>query len=204
MPPGCGPGKYAVAVSLEPAPSDQQSIPVELVKRLEKRGIDSPTVYSFTFDYDYSPIVRRQDANKLIRIDYSDDPGYWANVVLAKPGSPAKREEDDAAFFEKRSVERRALQDEVDREHGGSWERFLDHRWSLERRSTSHDDLHLLHKKWFSANLADWIYEQRHVDVSYDLVRHHVQVSHYRYKEQVAHGSAGLFHARGCCLDIYP
>ncbi len=178
MPKGCGPGKYAVAVSMEEVAHPEQSAPLpkKLVKRLAERGIAEPTVYSLTFDYDFGPIVRRADSNKLIRIDYSDDPGYWANIVLGKPGAPAKREET-ASYFQKRDMERRELEDEVARDHGGSWERFLDHRWGLERRSTAHEDLPQLHKRWFSATLADWIYEQRHIDKTYSLVRHHVNVS---------------------------
>jgi chitinase len=75
MPSGCGPGKYAMAVSLEP--SSSQILP----SHLEKRGLNNPTVYDLTFDYDFTPLQRRGGSNVLLRIDYSDDPGYWNDVV---------------------------------------------------------------------------------------------------------------------------
>jgi chitinase len=76
MPPDCGPGKYAVAVSLEPSQAHPR-----LRKKLEKRGLHAAPVYDFTFDYDYSPIHARADSQVLLRIDYSDDPGYWSDIV---------------------------------------------------------------------------------------------------------------------------
>jgi chitinase len=76
MPAGCGAGKYAMAVSLEPAAN--QTLP----HRLVKRGLKNPVVHDFTFDYDFTPLQRRQsESNVLLRIDYSDDPGYWNNIV---------------------------------------------------------------------------------------------------------------------------
>jgi chitinase len=77
MPGHCGPGKYAVAVDLQPSESHQH-----LHNYLHKRGLDHSHVYDFTFDYDYSPIEKRGAAsNVLLRIDYSDHPGYWKKIV---------------------------------------------------------------------------------------------------------------------------
>lgn len=179
MPAGCGPGKYAVAVSMEPA--KHQILPRHLEDELiDKWGFKrkDAVVYDFTFDYDFGPIVRRGDTNKLIRIDYSDDPGYWANVVVAPP-SKIKRDDDPELWVravEEHAMARREVQLEVDRDHGGSWERYLDHRWSKERRETPHHELHELHKRWFSGVLKDWLTMLRHVDTEYELIRHSVNV----------------------------
>jgi chitinase len=76
LPDGCGPGRYAVAVGLEP--SKDQSLP----GHLRRRGLEGATVYDFTFDYDFAQFEKRGDkTNVLLRIDYSDDPGYWDQVV---------------------------------------------------------------------------------------------------------------------------
>lgn len=174
MPEGCGApgGKYAVAVSMEPSSS------------LTKRHLnldESAVVYDFTFDYNFGPIARRGDPNKLLRIDYSDDPGYWATIVTPPPGPPPRTRDPEAHATWKRDldrhiVERREAEIEVQRDHGGSWEKYLDHRWRVERRATPDHELHLLHKKWFSATLGDWVEALRHVDIQQDLVRHSVNV----------------------------
>jgi chitinase len=77
MPDHCGPGKYAVAVDMQPSKSHQP-----LHNYLRKRGLDHSHVYDLTFDYDFTPLEKRGAAsNVLLRIDYSDDPGYWKNIV---------------------------------------------------------------------------------------------------------------------------
>ncbi|KAI1381148.1 family 18 glycosyl hydrolase [Hypoxylon crocopeplum] len=172
MPEGCGApgGKYAVAVSMEPSSS------------LTKRDLhldDSAVVYDFTFDYNFGPIARRGDPNMLLRIDYSDDPGYWATVVTPPPGPAPKTRDLEAHEAWKRDLdrhvnERREAEIEVERDHDGSWEKYLDHRWRVERRATPDHELHLLHKKWFSATLGEWIEALRHVDIQQDLIRHSV------------------------------
>jgi len=81
MPGDCGPGRYAVAVSLEPSLDHHH-----LKKHLVKRGLGSALVYDFTFDYDFSVFEKRADPSKvLLRIDYSDDPGYWSEIVCMSP-----------------------------------------------------------------------------------------------------------------------
>ncbi|KAM7204861.1 family 18 glycosyl hydrolase [Rhypophila sp. PSN 637] len=169
MPKGCGPGKYAIAVSMEPASPDEDihenpAVTHELFKRLEKRGITKPRVYDFTFNYDYSPIVKRGDPNKRIRIDYSDDAGYWANIVSAPPGRPIGSRSEHMAW-------KREQQVEVERDHGGSWESYLDHKWRLDRRSTPEHQLHELHERWFSSALGDWLNAMQHVDESYEVFK---------------------------------
>lgn len=92
MPENCGPGKYAVAVSLEPSKNH-----TEIHRRLVKRGLEAAPVFDFTFDYDFSVIEKRADqSNVLVRIDYSDDPGYWSHIVCKQ--NPVQ-EVFDAHFF---------------------------------------------------------------------------------------------------------
>ncbi|KAJ9155604.1 hypothetical protein NKR23_g1714 [Pleurostoma richardsiae] len=99
MPENCGTssGKYAVAVSMEPSST---------VKKRELGLDESAVVYDFTFDYDFGPITRRGDPNKLLGIDYSDDPGYWATVVTAPPGPPPKTCDLEAHAAWRRDLDR--------------------------------------------------------------------------------------------------
>jgi len=78
MPAGCGPGKYAMAVSVEPVYDELP--PPHINIRNVRRGVKNPPVYKLTFDYDFS-ILQKRDSKALIRIDYSDNPGYWSAVV---------------------------------------------------------------------------------------------------------------------------
>ncbi|KAH7633186.1 family 18 glycosyl hydrolase [Sordaria sp. MPI-SDFR-AT-0083] len=167
MPDGCGPGKYAVAVSM--TPSTDHEIPGVLGKHLEKRGISTPRVYDFTYDYDYSPIVKRGDKRVKIRIDYSTDPGYWAEIVAAQPGN--KRRINSRSDFE---VVKREMQEEVDGNHEGSWPDYLDHKFSLDRRSTPEHELHELHARWFSYDLARWMDRFSKVDESFEVASYSV------------------------------
>jgi chitinase len=155
MPPSCGPGKYAMAVSL--APSRNQTLPHRLVKRTP-----GATVYDFTFDFDFTLLQKRGDSNVLLRIDYSDDPGYWSTIVAAAPSSTRRKR--SAADIHR----------EVKRDHGGSYKRYLDHLWQEDKQYTPAHELHELHARWFSGQAADWISKMRGVDVQYNLVRHRV------------------------------
>ena len=66
MPSDCGPGRYAVAVSLEPSEDHDH-----LKKHLVKRNLESAPVYDFTFDYNFGVFEKRADkSNVLLRIDY--------------------------------------------------------------------------------------------------------------------------------------
>jgi chitinase len=85
MPAGCGPGKYAMAVALDPIEGELP--PPHINIRSARRGVASikPRVYKLTFDYDFSILQKRAVSNVLLRIDYSDNPGYWAEVVGKSP-----------------------------------------------------------------------------------------------------------------------
>jgi chitinase len=160
MPDGCGPGKYAMAVSLEP---DLDSLPPPHINiRNMRRGVKNPVVYKLTFDYNFS-ILQKRDSKALIRIDYSNNPGYWELIVEAAPGATNRKR--------KRSDIRR----EVREQHNGSWPAFLDHTYHLERRATPDHELHLLHERWFSIALDDWIRRMKKVEADYTLLRHSIK-----------------------------
>jgi chitinase len=114
----------------------------------------------------------------FIGVDYSDDPGYWSEIVNRPAGRKSKRE----------------IQETVDREHSGSYKSYLDHQWRLDRRSTPEHELHLLHKRWFSQTLADWLSNFRKIDIEYDLIRHTVneQFRWYLFRDSIQCTLAGI------------
>ena len=164
LPDHCGArdGRYAVAVSFEP--SDDQSLPDEVAWHFAgtKRSAP-PEVYDLVFDYDFKSVRKRDDSSLLVRIDYSDDPGYWSSIV------------DGSGERKKRDLE--LMQEEVDRNHGGSWPGYLHHRWRKERRETPLHKRDELHRRWFSATLKSWIDKMLKVDKTSTLGRHVIEVS---------------------------
>lgn len=48
----------------------------------------------------------------------------------------------------------------------------MDHEWRTERRNTPDDQLHTLHKKWFSQELEDWITRQRKISYETTVISH--------------------------------
>ena len=151
MPPNCGPGKYSVAVGLTESVNH-----THLHSRLEKRGLRDAPVYDFTFDYDFSPIEKRAQSNVLVRVDYSDDPGYWSHIVSAHHDK------------KKRDLE-------VETEFGGDHKQWLEHTWRKEKRSFVDKDE--LHKRWWSGNVREWWDKQKEIDVDYTGIRHNVKDS---------------------------
>ncbi|KAK2850539.1 hypothetical protein FQN49_005565, partial [Arthroderma sp. PD_2] len=129
MPKGCGPGKYAVAKSMERAKS--QLIPRHLASRVPSKGV----VYDLTFDYDFSRVPRGMGDTQM-RVDFSNQDNYWDQVVAASP-SKKKR---------KRSL------DDVDGNHL-KWleDEFRDdyHFGGLEKRD--------LHERWFGSSVIEWL-----------------------------------------------
>ena len=195
MPDHCGPGKYAMAVSLDLISEDTPvTIPKSLKRRLSKRGVIQPRVYNLTFDYGFHRLQGRRDKRIKLRIDYSDNPGYWSEIVgKIPPPFPPKTPRTitfstayaymfpdlltrtihvAAAPGSKKS--KREIEHEVKTMHSASWERYLDHTWRVERRSTPEHEMDELHKRWFSVAVADWVNRQKQVDLDYDLVRHGV------------------------------
>lgn len=69
----------AMAVSLEEIGKVEE---YTLHQRLVKRAPVGAVVYNLTFDYDFHVLDGRADAEDvLIRVDYSNDKGYWEKVV---------------------------------------------------------------------------------------------------------------------------
>jgi chitinase len=86
MPPHCGPGKYALAVSLEPMHDvDDDSV---LSPRLKRRLPVGATVYNLTFDYGFHRLQGRQSNKVKLRIDYSNVKNYWNRIVGRYPLIP--------------------------------------------------------------------------------------------------------------------
>ncbi|KAH8812331.1 family 18 glycosyl hydrolase [Xylogone sp. PMI_703] len=144
LPRGCSVGRYVVAISLEP--SEDHRMPQKLVKR----GLSNKPVYDFTFDYNFNAFEKR-DSSVKVRIDYSDVPGYWDEVILP-PGDLNTRRKRDI---------------EVQEQHGGNYKRWLEHTWRQERRETPDHKLDELHKRWYSLNPLEWFEKWREVDENY-------------------------------------
>ncbi|KAG7139201.1 Chitotriosidase-1 like protein [Verticillium longisporum] len=136
MPPGCGPGKYAVAKSMEPADGEDH---VKLLpRRLAHLAPRKPTVYSLTFDYDFGRVPRDLGSTQM-RIDFSNQDDYWDTVVA---GSVSKK---------KRDLTKRTLADV-----GGNHVRWLEEEFR--------DDYHFggletrdLHERWFGTSILEWL-----------------------------------------------
>ncbi|KAH8598588.1 hypothetical protein B0O99DRAFT_505946, partial [Bisporella sp. PMI_857] len=131
MPKGCGPGKYAVAKTM--VPSENQTLPHHLYKRNYGH---KPVVYDLTFDYRFERVPRRFGPTQL-RVDYSNQVGYWDNIVAKAAGTKKKK---------KRSLE--AM--------GGNHKRWLEEEFR--------DDMHFggpskeeLHKRWFGEDIVSWL-----------------------------------------------
>lgn len=131
MPKGCGPGKYAVVKDMRL--SNNQGVPQHLVKR----GLDGTPVYDLTFDYDFTRVPRDLGDTQM-RIDYSNEPGYWDKVV------------DKAATKRKRSLK------STDQTRQGWHKRWLEDAWredKHEKRMSAAE----LHKRWFGSDVIDWL-----------------------------------------------
>lgn len=132
MPKGCGAGKYAVAVGM--APAKEQAIPNHIRRRLKHRAM----LYDLTFDYDFSRVPRDLGETQM-RVDFSNEPGYWDKVVAA-------------AASKKKS--KRSL-DDVQGDH------------VLWLEEEFRDDLHFggvadtaeLHRRWFGSDIIAWLSE---------------------------------------------
>jgi len=182
MPAHCGIGRYAMAVSMEPAAD--QNITKHLVKRLVKRESNirsAPIIYDFTFDYNFAILHGRDTSDVQIRIDYSEDPGYWKAFVDNDPkNNPLKHKH-------KRNVEL-----EVEREHGGSWKRYVDHVYRTEKRETPAHLLPEFQKRWTDTSDADWLkfmerLNEQEFEQEVNLGSHHItsHVPFYLFNENL-------------------
>ncbi|WPH03961.1 glycoside hydrolase, protein [Acrodontium crateriforme] len=131
MPEGCGPSRYAVVRSL--VPSKSQNFPKHLEKRSYSHG---PVIHDLTFDYDWHRVPRDLGDTQM-RLDYSNEIGYWDSIVN-KAGDHKKKR--------KRSLD----------EYNGNHKRWLE--------AELRDDMHFgglsreeLHKRWFGSDVIDWL-----------------------------------------------
>ncbi|KAM7184016.1 glycoside hydrolase [Rhypophila sp. PSN 637] len=153
MPPGCGAGKYALAISLQPMAHDVHSddkLP-RLVKRKLSTANPKATIYKLTFDYGFHRLQGRADNNVKLRIDYSNAKDYWNLVVAAKPT--------------KRSLS--SIEHEVHTSHAGSWKRYLEHTYNQEKKNLP---LHELHARWYTAGAVDWIARLGKINKNVDVL----------------------------------
>ncbi|GME35753.1 Chitin-binding type 1 protein [Neofusicoccum parvum] len=130
MPKGCGPGKYAVAKSMEP--SRHTLLPRHL-SHLGERAV----VYDLTFDYNFQRVPRSMGDTQM-RIDFSNQANYWNEIV-------------NATASKKKRKSKRSLED-----FGGNhvqWleEEFRDdyHFGGLSKRE--------LHERWFGSDIIAWL-----------------------------------------------
>ncbi|KUL70128.1 hypothetical protein ZTR_09486, partial [Talaromyces verruculosus] len=87
MPAGCGPGKYAVAKAMDLSPI--QDLPNYLARRSDLSGAP---VYDLKFDYDFRRVPRTYGDSQM-RIDFSNEEGYW-DAVVDRPGQTKKKKRD--------------------------------------------------------------------------------------------------------------
>ncbi|ORY64854.1 glycosyl hydrolases family 18 protein-like protein [Pseudomassariella vexata] len=133
MPEGCGPGKYAVAVDMKMA--EKQILPRKFGGLAHK-----PIIYDLTFDYDFSRVPREEGQDTQMRVDFSNEPGYWDTIV--------------AAAASKKRKSKRTLEDV-----GGDHVRWLEEEFR--------DDFHLnsglftreIHERWFGSGIIAWLTE---------------------------------------------
>jgi chitinase len=78
------------------------------------------------------------------------------------------------AVMQKTRKTKRAVEQEVDELRGGDMHAYLDHHFCLQRRSTPDAELHLLHARWFSIVLDDWIDRMGNVELNHTLLRHRI------------------------------
>ncbi|KAL8916580.1 MAG: hypothetical protein Q9172_006245 [Xanthocarpia lactea] len=128
MPKGCGPSKYAVAQSM--MLSDVQ-LPAHLAKRHYNA---KPAVYNLTFDFNWRRVPRDLGDTQM-RVDFSNEIGYWDSIV----NKAAKHKH-------KRSLE----------ELGGSHKLWLEEEWRDDAHfgALSHAELH---KRWFGSDAIEWL-----------------------------------------------
>lgn len=115
--------------------------------------VSAPVVYDLTFDYDFKRVPRDDaDGSTQIRLDYSNQKGYWDGIV-DKAGE-SKR---------KRSLE----------EFGGNHKRWLEDAWREDHKHglVSRDELH---ERWFGSDVVDWIKNLLSIAADAPLIEHSV------------------------------
>ncbi|KAF9630004.1 putative glycosyl hydrolases family 18 protein [Lasiodiplodia theobromae] len=129
MPKGCGPGKYAVAKSMEP--SKNTLLPRHL-SHLGERAV----VYDLTFDYNFQR-VPRDLGNTQMRIDFSNQDNYWDEVVKAT--------------VSKKKKSKRSLED-----FGGNHVQWLEEEYRDDHHFGGLSTREL-HERWFGEGILEWL-----------------------------------------------
>ncbi|GKT49647.1 chitotriosidase-1 [Colletotrichum spaethianum] len=141
MPKGCGPGKYAVAKSMAPAPGSGHA--KLLPRHLSHLAALEPIVYDLTFDYDFHR-VPRDLGNTQMRIDYSNQDDYWNNIVAGSVSR--KRDVNGRKRHAKRTLE----------DVGSNPVRWLEEEFRGDfhfNKIASRD----LHERWFGKSILEWL-----------------------------------------------
>lgn len=92
-----------------------------------------------------------------------------------------RRDRHDARV--RRVLRRRdEMRSEVDQNHGGSWQRFAEHKFREHRRSTPKDQMHEFHRRWFSedGDIEEWMdameaISEHEWEETVDLPTHRIQ-----------------------------
>ncbi len=63
----------------------------------------------------------------------------------------------------------------VKRDHGGDWKRYVDHSYRMDKRNTPPEELHMLHERWYSANIIDWMARVGNVQKAVTILDQRVQ-----------------------------
>lgn len=138
LPKHCGPMRYAVAKDMRPAAS--QEIPHRIVKRSGLSASKKHVVYDLTFDYDFARVRRDSGEETQVRIDYSNEEGYWDAIV-------------DKAADKKR---RRARSLDSLPDFDGDHQLWLEHAWAEDHKGglLTREELHA---RWFGSDILDWL-----------------------------------------------
>lgn len=92
MPANCGPGKYVIARSM--TRSKDQLLP----RHLEAGAPHNATVMDLKFDYNFG-LTKRATSDIFLRVDYSNQLGYWDHIVAAESKKRKRGERLDPRFF---------------------------------------------------------------------------------------------------------
>ncbi len=74
-------------------------------------------------------------------------------------------------------MRRDGVEEIVKRDHGGDWKRYVDHSYRMDKRSTPPEKLHMLHERWYLANIIDWIARMGNVQKEVSVLDQRVQTT---------------------------
>ncbi|WDK21332.1 glycosyl hydrolase family 18 protein [Colletotrichum graminicola] len=151
----CGLGKHAVAKSLEPA--GNQFLPQHLV---ERKLLHDATIYDLKFDYNFTRVPWGFGPTQL-RVDFSNQEGYWNKIVAAPSSKKSKRTLDEVGGNHRRWLEEECRDDY--------------HRGSVSREE--------LYRRWFGDDALQWLKELLHIDVTVEKRHDYEEVSAIILKE---------------------